>query len=73
MALHDTTYLWGVSDTLQTLGIKGKQIENLSWIKRLNSTNINAGAYEKLPSPEEASEMQEAVLKVNPKPTIAND
>lgn len=73
MALHDTTYLWGVSDTLQTLGINGKQIENLSQIKRLNSNRINAGAYEKLPSPEEAREMQEAVLKVNPKSAGAND
>jgi len=63
MALHDTTYVWGIYDTLRALYINDKEIENLSWVKRLTSTSTNAGAYEKLPSPEEAREMRNVVLQ----------
>ena len=73
MDLHDTTYIWGVFDTLRALGINAKEIENLKWVKRLTSMRTNAVAYEKIPSAEEAREMRNVVLKVNPSYAGAND
>ena len=66
MAIHHITYLWGADDALQALGLTSKQIEDLKWVKRLGSQPINTGAYEKLPCPEEAREIQDAALRANP-------
>jgi len=66
MTLHQTTYIWGVHDTLLALGLTSQQVENLKWVRRLNAAPINTGAYEKLPSPEEAREIQDAALRANP-------
>jgi len=74
MVLHDTTYLWGVHDTLEALGVDSQQIEKLKWVERLKSqTSDKVGAYVRSVSPEEACEMRDLVLKVNLKPTKAND
>ena len=66
MAIHHITYLWGAHDALQALGLTSKQIEDLKWVKRLNSQPINAGASICTPGSEEAREIQDAALRANP-------